>query len=179
MGAYKLTAKQKRFCQQYMIDLNATQAAIRSGYSEKCAPEIASENLIKPNIQAYIHELQRNLEEKTQITTEKVLMELARIGFANVQDFVNGGNSILELKHMEREKVAAVSSITSTVRETVGKRGSPGEVTTVTKITFHDKVKALEDLGKHLGVFERDNKQKSLVVVDNAALASIAAKINS
>lgn len=178
MAAKKLTPKQKRFCQQYLIDLHVANAAMRAGYSEKSAYSIGSENLTKPEIQAYIHDLQKNLEEKTQITTEKVLMELARIGFANVQDFVNGGNSILELKHMEREKVAAVSSVTSTVRESAGKRGAPSEITTVTKITFHDKVKALEDLGKHLGIFERDNKQKSLVVVDNAALASIAAKIN-
>lgn len=72
----KLNEKQKRFAEEYLVDLNATQAAIRSGYSEKTAAVIGFENLTKPNIQEYIHELQKELQEKTKIKVEWVVNEL-------------------------------------------------------------------------------------------------------
>lgn len=69
----KLTAKQKTFCEEYLTDLNATQAAIRAGYSENTAAVIGCENLIKPNISAYIQELMTKRSESTGITNEWVL----------------------------------------------------------------------------------------------------------
>jgi len=69
----KLTPKQKKFCNEYLIDLNATQAAIRSGYSKKTARSIASEHLTKPNIQEYIKSKQDKLEAKTEITLENIV----------------------------------------------------------------------------------------------------------
>lgn len=68
-----LTDKQKLFCQEYLIDLNGAQAAIRAGYSEKTAKEIASENLTKPNVSAYLQELMLERTESLEITTEYVL----------------------------------------------------------------------------------------------------------
>lgn len=103
----KLTAKQERFCREYIIDLNATRAAIRAGYSEKTANRIASENLSKLDIQEKIRQLQQKIEARTEITQDKVLNELANIGFA------------------ESSK----------------------------QIRVTDKIKALELLGKHLGIF--------------------------
>lgn len=58
-----LNDKQKKFCNEYLIDLNATQAAIRAGYSEKTARSIANENLTKPDIQKYIQELQEGIKK--------------------------------------------------------------------------------------------------------------------
>lgn len=104
----KLTAKQERFCREYIIDLNATQAAIRAGYSKKTANRIASENLSKLDIQKKIQELQQERAERTEITQDKVLKELAGIGFAPI---------------------------------------------TKGKIRAADKTKALELLGRHLGMF--------------------------
>lgn len=71
-----LTDKQKRFVQEYLIDLNATQAAIRAGYSEKTARFIGHENLTKPNIQSLIEQKQKKIEEKTGVTIEWVIAEL-------------------------------------------------------------------------------------------------------
>lgn len=104
----KLTAKQERFCTEYIIDLNATQAAIRAGYSVKTANRIASENLSKLDIQRKIQELQQERAERTEITQDRVLKELAGIGFAPI---------------------------------------------TKGKIKAADKTKALELLGRHLGMF--------------------------
>ena len=60
----KLTDKQQRFCEEYVIDLNGTQAAIRSGYSSKTARSISNENLTKPDIREYISELQKEIQER-------------------------------------------------------------------------------------------------------------------
>ena len=71
-----LTPKQQRFVEEYLIDLNATQAAIRAGYSEKTAKEIGSENLTKPNIAKAIAEAQEKLSNKAQVTVEMVVQGL-------------------------------------------------------------------------------------------------------
>lgn len=77
--ASKLNPKQERFCQEYLIDLNATQAAIRSGYSEKTAKAIGSENLTKPDIMARVQELTKAREERTEITADGVLKDIYKI----------------------------------------------------------------------------------------------------
>ena len=78
-----LTPKQTRFVQEYLIDLNATQAAIRAGYSAKTAFAIGHENLSKPNIAAAITEAQAKRAERAEITADRVLEELGEIGFAD------------------------------------------------------------------------------------------------
>ena len=76
MGSRKLTNKQKMFCKEYLIDLNATQAAIRAGYSEKTAKDIGCENLAKPNIQGYIQQLMDKRSQKVEISAEDILNDI-------------------------------------------------------------------------------------------------------
>ncbi len=71
-----LTPKQQRFVEEYLIDLNATQAAIRAGYSEKTAKVIAAQNLSKLNVQKAIEEAQEKLSNKAQVTVEMVVQGL-------------------------------------------------------------------------------------------------------
>ena len=75
----KLTAKQQRFVDEYLIDLNATQAAIRAGYSEKTAFSIGTENLRKPLIQKAIQQRKQAREQRTEITQDRVIQELSAI----------------------------------------------------------------------------------------------------
>ena len=77
----KLTEKQKRFCEEYLIDLNATQSAIRSGYSVKTARQIAQRMLTNVDIQSYIQELREKQSKRTEITADKVLEELGSVAF--------------------------------------------------------------------------------------------------
>jgi phage terminase small subunit len=79
-----LTAKQLRFVAEYLVDLNATRAAIRAGYSPKTAGVIGYENLKKPQIAAVIAKAQAQLAERTEVTIETVVAELARLGFARL-----------------------------------------------------------------------------------------------
>ena len=75
----KLTDKQLMFCKEYLIDLNATQACIRAGYSEKTARSVGCENLTKPNIQKEIQRLKSIREKKIGLTAEKVLKDIERV----------------------------------------------------------------------------------------------------
>lgn len=149
-----LTEQQKKFCIEYLKCLNAAKACVKAGYSKRTAKEQGARLLTNVNVKNYISERQQKNEAKTEITRERWLAELESIGFANINDFVNGSNSILELKHIDRNKTAAVSGVKTTVHE------SNGKVTTNTQIKFHDKEAALEKIGRHLGYFEKDNKQK-------------------
>ena len=94
----KLTAKQERFCREYIIDYNGTQAAIRSGYSENTAQEIASENLSKPIIKSKIETLQAEIAKKLDITTEFLTNELLENHkLARKEKKINDSNKAIEL----------------------------------------------------------------------------------
>lgn len=148
-----LTPKQQRFCEEYRIDFNATQAAIRAGYSKKTAHSIGAENLIKPDIQNYISDLQKQLADKSGITAEMVINELAKIGFSNIQEYLARTNTISDLTKIDKDKAAAVESIK--IVETEWDGGSK----TSTTFKLYDKKGALELIGRHLGIFEKDNRQ--------------------
>lgn len=142
--ATKLTPKQRRFVDEYLIDLNATQAAIRAGYSEKTAFSIGTENLRKPLVQKEIEKRRHDLEQRTEITQDRVLRELANIGFAKATDYAEIEGPMVTIKptaEMSPEQVSAIAGI---------EQGNFG-----IKLKLYDKLKALELLGKHLGLFEK------------------------
>lgn len=142
----KLTDRQKRFIAEYLVDLNATQAAIRAGYSEKTAKQIGSDNLSKIDIKTEIERRQGKTSAKLEITQEAVVRELAAIAFANGTDFAVVGKrnrvTITPTDELDPVKRSAVASI---------KKGKFG-----TEIRTYDKVRALELLGRHLGMFNGD-----------------------
>jgi phage terminase small subunit len=94
----KLTDKQEKFCNEYMIDLNATQAAIRSGYSEKTAKEIGCENLTKLNINTRIIELKKKVQEKTDVSIEWVVNKLKEVAEENESDRIPALDKLM--KHL-------------------------------------------------------------------------------
>lgn len=150
-----LTDKEERFCEEYIIDLNATQAAIRAGYSERSASEIGYENLRKPQIVTRIQELKEARSKRTQITADKVLREFAKIAFSNIQDYINDDHTVKNLRDIGRSKSAAISSIKKT-RQKVGK----DIINESIEFKLYDKKGSLELIGKHIGFFKEDNDQK-------------------
>lgn len=159
----KLTHKQERFCEEFIIDLNATQAAIRAGYSVDTARSIGCENLTKPDVIDRIAELKGSLRDKNADLAQRVVDELQKVGFSNIADFLEGGNSIKDLSTVDRDLTAAVSSVKKSVTTFGDGEGNEGEKTTV-EFKLWDKPAALEKLGKHLGIFEADNKQKKAII---------------
>jgi phage terminase small subunit len=161
-----LTPKIKRFCEEYIIDLNKTQAAIRAGYSEKTAKTQASRLLTKANVQDYVATLKQKLSDKNEGLAQRVIDELSKLGFANIQDYIDKDNEVKDLTTITRDKAAAVESIKKTITEFSG-GGSPAGKKTTIQFKLYDKISALEKLGRHLGIFDLDNQQKITTIKVN------------
>lgn len=154
MGKDSLTGKQQRFVQEYLIDLNATQAAVRAGYSEKTAGAIGAENLRKPQIQGAIEAQQRLIAGQLGVTQEKIVAELAKIGFANMKNYMRAGTNgdpYLDFSALTDDQTAALAEVT--VDDYVEGRGEDARQVKRVKFKLYDKRAALVDLGRHLGLF--------------------------
>lgn len=138
-----MTKKQKRFIEEYLIDLNATQAAIRAGYSPKTAKDIGCENLAKPNISDAIDKAMAERSRRTGINQDRILLELARIGLAKITDVVDPDTGKI-LPNASEDDLACIQSI----------KIKPNEFGTEREVKLYDKKSALVDLGKHLGLFK-------------------------
>lgn len=173
-----LNARQTRFVQEYLIDLNATQAAIRAGYSEKTAYSVGHENLSKPEISKAIAEAQQERAERTGITQDRVLAELGKIAFQDVRKAVRWGGSpngdsdsypveLVPSEDIDDDTAAAVSEVSLTQSGV--------------KIKMHDKQAALVNLGKHLGMFtdkvEHTGKDGGPIEVEDVSDKEIARRV--
>lgn len=147
----KLTDKQKRFCEEYLIDLNATQAAIRAGYSPETAAEIGSQNLTKLNIRTRIDAAIAERSKRTGVTADRVVRELAKLAFVNATDVIDTQHGAV-LENASREDTACISAVK--VKTKTGEDFTETE----REIRLCDKTKALELLGKHLGMFSDNVK---------------------
>jgi phage terminase small subunit len=153
------------FCQFYHCrnPKNATQAAKDAKYSEKTATVKGSQLLTVINIKGRLDWLNKEVAEKCGVTAERVIAELAKLGFSNLKNYVDNNNAIRNITELPDEATAAIKSIQTTVRHDSG--DSDGYTEKV-KIDLHDKKGALVDLGRHLNIFEKDN---ALGVTDDLA----------
>jgi phage terminase small subunit len=161
-----LTQKQARFVQEFLLDLNATQAAIRAGYSEKTASAQASRLLTNVKIKKILSKLQSKEAERLEITKERIIDELAKIGFANMLDYMRAGpdgDPHLDFSQLTRDQAAALSEVT--VEDFKEGRGEDARDVRRIKFKLHDKKGALVDLGKHLGMFKEDSKSAPPVTI--------------
>ncbi|PHM38186.1 terminase [Xenorhabdus mauleonii] len=141
-----LTDKQEMFCREYLVDLNATQAAIRAGYSDKTANRTASENLSKPDIQSRIAELKAERNEEVGINAAYVLKRLVEIDQMDVLDILADGGELKAVKDWPKVWRTTLSGME------VLEIGSQDTAALLKKIKWPDKVKNLELLGKHIAV---------------------------
>ena len=146
-----LTPKQAAFVREYLIDLNATQAAIRAKYSPRTAASIGEENLRKPEIADAIQKAMESRSKRTEITADRVLQELAKIGFSDVRKIFTETGGLHNPRDMDDDMAAAVQSVEVVVRQVPGEAHS--EVEHVHKIKLNDKLGALTQIGRHLGMF--------------------------
>ena len=151
----RITPKQMRFVDEYLVDLNATQAAIRAGYSTKTAAFIGAQNLKKLQIAEEISRRQKDLQRRTEVTQERVVTELARVAFADATDYAH-----VEMRTHTKEDGTEVTYQAVALKETTElsadqraaiagiKQGANG-----IEVKLCDKLKALELLGRHIGMF--------------------------
>ena len=141
-----MNAREEKFCEEYMVDLNATAAAIRAGYTPRTAQNALQwitegSGREKPSLRARVNELRAKQSKRTGITADRVLRELAAVAFADLSGLVDADGGID--RESDPQSARAISSI----------RVSSGDGGTSTEIRMADKNKALELLGKHLGLF--------------------------
>lgn len=153
-----LTKKQKRFVEEYLVDLNATQAAIRAGYSPGAAQQTGSENLSKPVIKNAIDKAIAERSRRTGINQDRVIQEIAKLAFLNPVDVIDMDEATVKGK-ANRDDTACIASVkVKTIPNDDG-------AITEREVKTYDKLKALELLGKHLGMFTDKLKVEGAVPV--------------
>lgn len=150
----KLTPKQERFVEEYLVDLNATQAAIRAGYSAHTAKQQGARLLTNVDVAQKLGSARERLVERTEISQDRVLKEYAAIAFADIRNAVKWGTAaetidgkevrcttieLFDSAGLKPEVAAAISEVSQT------KEGL--------KVKFHGKQGALDAIAKHLGMF--------------------------
>lgn len=151
MTKLKLTPKQQLFVDEYIIDFNATQAAIRAGYSEKTANRIASRLLSKVDIQSAIQEAIDKRKERVEITQDDVVKEWAKLAFYDPRGFFDENKKMKHVSDLDDQTASAVAGMDVT-RRFIGTSEEP-EWEETTKIKLVDKRAALDSVAKHLGMF--------------------------
>ena len=153
MKVKKLTAKQAAFVQEYMIDMNATQACIRAGYSAKTAASIGEENLRKPEVRREIDSLMAERSGRVALSSDDVLLEVRRICLSDIRKVMNRNGTFKMPNELDDDTACAIASV---------KIKPDGEI----EYKFWDKNAAIEKAMKHLGQYERDNQQKTDPLVE-------------
>lgn len=161
-----MTKKQKLFCKEYLVDLNATQAAIRAGYSPDSAADIGSENLRKPDIKSAVDKAMAERSRRTGINQDRVLLELARIGFAKLTDIVDPSTGKIRDDATE-DDLACIQSI----------KIKPNEWGTEREVKLCDKKSALIEIGKHLGMFKTNVEISGSVQAEVSKLDDILEQV--
>ncbi len=150
----QLPPKQQRFVLEYLVDLTATQAALRAGSAKNTAEKQASRLLGIVGIQTAISQEQAEVAKKLKITAERVAQEYSVVAFLDFRIFFDKKGNLVPVQELSDDAAAALAGL-----ETV-MVGTGDEVSYIKKIKTYDKLKALGDLGKHLGFFKENNEQK-------------------
>lgn len=148
----EMPPKRARFVEEYLIDLNATQAAIRAGYSKKTAEVQGPRLLGNVRVASGIERLKAQRSAKVGITAERILEELRRLALSDVRGLFDEHGNLRAIADLTDEQAAAISSVEVVTKIIPGAKGEPADVEYVHKIRSWDKPRALELLAKHLGI---------------------------
>lgn len=170
--AVSLTSKQQRFVEEYLVDLNATQAATRAGYSAKTAKQQGARLLTNVYVSAALCEAQTKRSQRTEITQDMVLRELAKIGFSDIRKAIRWASNVAIAAPDERTLDQIMEDGPGAIRHAVAHQvelidsdaidddtaAAIAEIAQTDrgglKVKLHDKRAALVDLGRHLGMFK-------------------------
>lgn len=159
--ADSLTEKQEKFCNEYLVDLNASGAARRAGYSDDTAYSIGWENLRKPEIQARINELRQQTATSLNITKERIAQELARIGFADIRRIFDEQGALKSPQNWSDDDAAVIAGVD--VQETLDWEDKEKIHTGyLKKVKLWEKTKALEQLARLMGYNEPERSKVEL-----------------
>lgn len=152
MGTGKLTPKQAQFVREYLIDLNATQAAIRAGYSRNGAEVTGSQLLRNPKVGEAVNAASQKRAQRVEVTADEVLRELKRVALTDIRQAYTAGGRLKPISEMPEDIARAIAGVeTEELFEGHGEERE--QVGDTVKVKFWPKVQALELLGKHLKLF--------------------------
>ena len=164
-----LTPLEDAYCKEYIIDLNQTQAAIRAGYSKKCANVTGSKLMNKGSVRTRIFELMKNRAERLEISADSVIKEIAIVAFARMGQYAEWGPDGVSLKESDQVDTRAVQSI---------RESDEGALS----IKLHDKVRALEIMGRHFGILgelsDQDKADAYMAALNAIHAKRLAARLN-
>lgn len=145
-----------RFADKYFETLNASESARYAGFSEETAKQEGWRLLQREDIQEYLNKLRADLQEKTSITQQKVLQEIAKIAFSDIRNYYTEDDNLRPITDLDDNEAAALASV-KTYEEKL-----PGTSVVIgmnKEIKLYDKLNGLEKLARHLGLYEKDNEQ--------------------
>ncbi len=171
--AVPLSPRQELFISEYLVDLNATQAAIRAGYSAKTARKQASRLLSNVDISQRITEKRQKQAANTGLSVERVLKEAMRLAFFDIRKLTDSEGNPIPVHQLDADTAAAIQGLELATERGPDKESGP---TIVRKYKIADKNSAIERLFKHLGLFEKDNKQSNPGDAMTAFLAELSAR---
>ncbi len=160
-----LTAKQAQFVAEYLVDRNATAAAIRAGYSQKTAYSIGSENLSKPEIALAIADRTQQALDANGLTPARVLEEVRRLAFADLSEAFAEDGTLKPLRQIPKELRAAISSV-KTLKTNLTSGDGAQEVTR--EIKLWDKAKALQQAMEYFALLEPKVTENHIEIVIKA-----------
>ncbi len=166
MSMSPLNAKQERFVAEYLVDLSATQAAVRAGYSERTAHSQGPRLLEHVGVKAAIAAGMRDRAERTEMTADRVLLEIRRLATSDLRRVFTPDGALMPVSQWDDHTAAAISSVKVVTRKEPG-GGDDAPVEYVTELKLWDKNSALDKAGKHLGMFR---EQIDVNVNDVAAM---------
>jgi phage terminase small subunit len=150
----KLNQNQIIFCQEYIIDYNATRAAKAAGYSDKTAYSQGHRLLKHADIKSFIQKQQLQHLENLHVTSERVMGEWVKMAFSNIQDYLEEGMSFADFMKLPRSVAAAIKSVE--IEEFQGGKEGRAKSKKI-KFQLFDKITALEHIGKHIGFYEKND----------------------
>ena len=149
-----LTAKQERFCREYIIDYNGQKAGERAGYSKATARIVCCDLLSKPKIRKRVKELQEEVADRLNISVDRVLCEYAKLAFTDLPGIVHWEKGLMKIEDFQNlspdQKACIKKFKVKTVNKILDGESIPVDVV---EIELHDKRGALDMIGKHLGMF--------------------------
>jgi phage terminase small subunit len=158
MSAYLqefLTPKQQIFCDEYLIDMNATRAALRAGYAKSVA--LNGQVMQMPKIKMYLESKMTDRAERCNYTADMVLRELGKIAFGNMRDYFDGEGNMKPMHLVDDDAKAALCSLSVTDAGSGSKKQSQGEVT---KFRMYNKLAALDKIARHINFYKPDMKKE-------------------
>jgi phage terminase small subunit len=160
----RLTQKQETFCLAYVETGNASEAYRRAYSTKNMKPatvnDEASKVLRSPHVSHRVQELKKAVQERTEITIDAIVKELAAVGFIDVKQIYHDNGTLKQPQELEADTAKAIQEIT--VKRTVSEHG---EITETVKYKLHNKLQALDMLMRYLGGYEKDNRQKDNTVI--------------